>query len=252
MLYNRMIGELLILLPTYARWRFHERRDWTCHQRHRIEQPRSGGTGHGPVAVGVARPNMQRRKEPATCDASHARFPGQGHTLFSDGDRRLRTLRSGRAGRGVPRFASAIVCVVRRRARPPTPPRRRPCPVPVCPPVAAERSRARARGRRMAIRAINAAPVRASHLALVPPQATTLPAVLLFQFLPFFPCLFFFGSRPGEPPAPRVAPAMSSRYAGPTPPHRRHGCTGRRGPDEMRSGNRHFGVVVWFATLWQQ
>ncbi|KAG0551537.1 hypothetical protein BDA96_01G432500 [Sorghum bicolor] len=69
----------------------------------------------------------------------------------------------------------------------------------------------------MAIRAMNAAPVRASHLALVPPQATTFAAGPAFPISSFLslPVLFFLAPRAGEPPGPRVAPAMSSRLRGP-------------------------------------
>jgi hypothetical protein len=122
MLYNRMIGELLILLPTYARWRFSFMCDETGRATSAVESNNLVGRGHAWAGrwASLVQTNMQKRKEPATCDASHARFPGEGHTLFSDGDRRLRTLRS--AVRSPPRLPVWLgsAHVVR-------PPLRRPC-----------------------------------------------------------------------------------------------------------------------------
>ena len=100
--WKRVPGELLILLPTYARWRFHERRDWTCHQRargrRRIEQPRGSGRTHGPVARGGRRSSKQtceREKSPRDPRCESRTFPRRGPHVS---DRRLRSLRSGAPG----------------------------------------------------------------------------------------------------------------------------------------------------------
>lgn len=209
-----------------------------------VESNNLVGRGHAWAGrwASLVQTNMQKRKEPATCDASHARFPGEGHTLFSDGDRRLRTLRSGRAGPGVPRFVRLRVCLCGSAARTSSAHRcgaravRR-----TSVPTAQWAERSRARGRRMAIRAINAAPVRASHLALVPPQATTLPAILLSNFfLSFSACSFWLaaGRTTWATSGPcHVIPATRA-------PRELYPATSAARVYGMRSGNRHFGGVV--------